>query len=123
LLAFAAVFIIINASWGFTSQFHYAINPLSLKVCVIGGLGYILLAWGMLNSLYLFTLGQTLQPLRSILYAALLNIIVGFLLSRFVGYEYSVVGMLCGAGLFAFLTVRATHAYFKNLDYYYYASY
>jgi hypothetical protein len=51
------------------------------------------------------------------------NIIVGFLLSRFVGYEYSVVGMLCGAGLFAFLTVRATHAYFKNLDYYYYASY
>jgi FtsH-binding integral membrane protein len=90
---------------------------------VIGGLGYILLAWGMLNSLYLFTLGQTLQPLRSILYAALLNIIVGFLLSRFVGYEYSVVGMLCGGGLFAFLTVRATHAYFKNLDYYYYASY
>jgi hypothetical protein len=123
LLAFAAVFIIINASWGFTSQFHYAINPLSLKVCVIGGLGYILLAWGMLNSLYLFTLGQTLKPLRSILYAALVNIIVGFLLSRFVGYEYSVVGMLCGAGLFAFLTVRATHAYFKNLDYYYYASY
>ncbi len=123
LLAFAAVFIIINASWGFTSQFHYAINPLSLKVCVIGGLGYILLAWGMLNSLYLFTLGQTLQPLRSILYAALVNVIIGFLLSRFVAYEYSVVGMLCGAGLFAFLTVKATLAYFKNLDYYYYASY
>ncbi|MCX6185331.1 MAG: hypothetical protein NTX74_10000 [Flavobacterium sp.] len=123
LLAFAAVFIIINASWGFTSQFHYAINPLSLKVCVIGGLGYILLAWGMLNALYLFTLGQTLKPLKALLYSALCNLIVGFILSRFVDYEYSVVGLLVGAGLFAFLTVRDTLDYFKNLDYYYYAAY
>jgi len=73
--------------------------------------------------LYLFTLGQAMKPLKAIIYACLLNIFLGFVLSRFLAYEYSVIGMLCGAALFVALTLRANIKFFKNLDYYYYAAY
>jgi hypothetical protein len=53
----------------------------------------------------------------------LLNLGLGFVLSRFFAYEFSVVGMLCGAALFVALTLRANIKFFKNLDYYYYAAY
>ena len=122
-LAFVFIYYIINASWGFEGQFNETLVQLSIKVCMIGGLGYVLLAWGMLNALYLFTLGQASKPLKAIIYACLLNIILGFVLSRFLAYEYSVVGMLCGAALFVALTLKANINYFKNLDYYYYAAY
>ena len=121
--AFIFIYFIINASWGFEGQFNETLVQLSIKVCVIGGLGYILLAWGMLNSLYLFTLGQSKKPLKAIIYACLLNILLGFVLSRFFAYEYSVVGMMLGAALFVALTLKANINYFKNLDYYYYAAY
>jgi len=77
----------------------------------------------MLNSLYLFTLGQAKRPLQAIVYACLLNIVLGFVLSRFWAYEYSVVGMFCGAAVFVAITLKAMTEYFKNLDYHYYAAY
>ncbi|HMI07913.1 MAG TPA: hypothetical protein VK528_10235 [Flavobacterium sp.] len=122
-LAFLFIYFIISASWGFEGQFNEVLLQLSIKVCLIGGIGYMLLAWGMLNALYLFTLGQAVKPLKAIMYACLLNIVVGFVLSRFFAYEYSVAGMLCGAALFVALTLKANISYFKNLDYYYYAAY
>ena len=121
--AFIFIYYIINASWGFKGQFNQELIQLSIKVCLIGGLGYVLLAWGMLNALYLFTLGQAMKPLKAIIYACILNIVLGFVLSRFLAYEYSVVGMLCGAALFVALTLKANINFFKNLDYYYYAAY
>jgi len=121
--AFVLIYYIINASWGFEGQFNETLVQLSIKVCLLGGVGYVLLAWGMLNALYLFTLGQAMQPLKAIIYACLLNIILGFVLSRFFAYEYSVLGMLLGAALFVALTLKANIKFFKNLDYYYYAAY
>lgn len=123
LLAFIFIYYIINASWGFKGQFNEELVQLSIKVCVIGGVGYVLLAWGMLNSLYLFTLGQAKKPLKAIIYACICNLLLGFVLSRFLAYEYSVIGMLCGAALFVGLTIKAMVKYFNNLDYYYYAAY
>lgn len=123
ILAFGFIYFIITASWGFERQFNEVLLQLSIKVCLIGGLGYLLLAWGMLNSVYLFTLGQTREPLRAIGYACILNLILGFILSRFVAYEYSVIGMLSGAILFVMLTLKANINFLKNLDYYYYAAY
>ena len=121
--AFVLIYYIINAPWGFEGQFNQTLVRLSIKVCLIGGLGYVLLAWGMLNALYLFTLGQAMKPLKAIIYACILNLSLGFVLSRFLAYEYSVVGMLCGAALFVALTLKANMKFFKNLDYYYYAAY
>ncbi|HSD13504.1 MAG TPA: hypothetical protein VLB74_02530 [Flavobacterium sp.] len=129
ILAVSALFIailiyfIITSSWGYQAQFNEVFQEVSFRVCLIGGLGYFFLSWGMLNTLYLFTLGQPVKPLRAIVFACIANAVTGFLLSRFVSYEYSVVGLLIGSLVFMLLTLKANIEFFKNLDYYYYAAY
>ncbi len=120
---FILIYYIMNASWGYQGQFNEELLSLSVKVCLIGGTGYFLLAWGMLNTLYLFTLGQPARPLRAIMAGCLINLILGFALSRTAGYEYSVAGMLVGSAVFMYLTLKANLHFFNNLDYYYYAAY
>ncbi len=122
-VAFFIIYTIMFAPWGFSALFHESLNWINIKVTFLGGLGYVLLAWGMLNSLYLFTLGQVTKPLFAIINACLLNVIVGFFLSRFCSYECSVIGMLLGAALFVILTLKANLKLCNNLDYYYYAAF
>jgi hypothetical protein len=120
---FILIYFLIYSSWGYRGQFNENLLDISVKVCAIGGLGYFFMAWGMLNTLYLFTLDQPSKPLRAIISACVVNVVCGIILSRFVSYEYSVVGMLLGALVFMLLTLRATVKFFKNLDYNYYAAY
>ena len=120
---FVLIYFMIYASWGYSGQFNEELLGISVKVCVLGAIGYLLLAWGMLNTLYLFTLGQPAKPLKAIMTAVLVNIGVGFVLSRFVSYEYAVLGMVCGAAVFVAMTLRANMKFFNNLDYHYYAAY
>lgn len=122
-VVFVLIYYIMNASWGYRGQFNEELLGLSVRVCLIGGAGYFFLAWGMLNTLYMFTLSQPSKPLKAIIAGCLVNVTVGLVLSRFVGYEYSVAGMLCGAAVFMYMTWRANRKFFKNLDYYYYAAY
>jgi hypothetical protein len=122
-VVFGLIYCIINSSWGYREQFNEELLAISIKVCIIGGTGYFLLAWGMLNTLYMFTLSQPEKPLKAIIAGCLVNLAVGLVLSRFVGYEYSVVGMFSGAAIFMWMTLKANLKFFKNLDYYYYAAY
>ncbi|RZJ30496.1 MAG: hypothetical protein EOO48_04820 [Flavobacterium sp.] len=117
------IYFIMYASWGYSGQFNEELRSVSIKVCVLGGIGYMLLAWGMLNTLYLFTLGQPSKPLKAIITSCLVNVIAGFILSRFISYEYAVLGMVAGAGTFMIMTLRANMKFFNNLDYHYYAAY
>ena len=117
------IYFIIYAPWGYKGQFNQMLDVKSIRVCIIAGFGYFFLAWGMLNSLYMFTLGRPNQPVKGLIIACIVNLSVGFILSRFVSYEYSVVGMLCASIFFMLFTYRASKKFFKNLDYYYYAAY
>ncbi|WP_289023894.1 exopolysaccharide Pel transporter PelG [uncultured Salegentibacter sp.] len=117
------LYLLITQPWGYTSGFDENLSELSLRVCILGSVGYLFLSLGMLNVLYLYTLGQHRRPLLHIVIAFLVNITIGILLSRWVSYEYSVVGMLVGSFVFMLLTTKETYSFFKNLDYYYYASY
>jgi hypothetical protein len=120
---FVIIYQLMFASWGYKGQFNEELEVLSVKVTIFGGLGYFFLAWGMLNTLYLFTLGETNQPLKGIIYAIFVNLTIGFVLSRFVSFEYSVIGMLAGALFFMFYTLKHIFNFFKKLDYHYYASF
>lgn len=117
------IYMVITRPWGYQASFGETLEFLSIKVCIIGGMGYLFLTWGMLNSLYLFTLNQPRAALRAIFIACAANFIIGFLLSRMISYEYSVIGMLIGAILFMLLTLKATIKFFKKIDYFYYAAY
>ena len=117
------IYYLMHASWGYKGQFHEDLLQLSVNVCVIGATGYLFLAWGMLNTLYMFTLGRPSEPLKAMVLAFIVNFSVGFVCSRFFGYEYSVIGLLTGSFLFMTLTLRSCMIFFKKLDYNYYAAY
>lgn len=113
----------ITQPWGYEAAFNKPISNISLKVVIIGALGYLFLTFGMFNVLHLYTLNQHKKPLNNIIIACLTNIIIGLLLSRIVAYEYSAIGMCVGALVFMILTTKHTLSFFKNLDYYNYAAY
>ena len=123
LVATTAIYLIITQPWGYQASFDESLEELSIKVCIIGGIGYLFLTWGMLNTLYLFTLNIPHRVLGSLLIACVVNFVVGFVLSRIVGYEYSVVGMLVGATVFLVLTLKEIISFYKKLDFHYYAAY
>jgi hypothetical protein len=122
-IIFGLFYILSRVSWGFAAYLKESMNEVILTVGIVGGLGYFFLAWGMLNTLYLFTLGQPSKPLKAIVLSCVLNLSIGFIFSRFIGYDYSVFGMLCGSVLFLILTLKANIDFLKKLDYYYYAAY
>lgn len=117
------IYLIITQPWGYEAIFGEALNFLSVKICVLGGIGYFFLTWGMLNALYLFTLNQPKGALNALFIGCLVNFGTGFLLSRFFSYEYSVVGMVIGAIVFMVLTLKENLKFFNKLDYHYYAAY
>jgi O-antigen/teichoic acid export membrane protein len=122
-ILFTITHILMTASWGYESKFHEKLLGLSFNVAYYGCIGYLFLAWGMLNSLYLFTLGKPLLPLKAIVIGTLVNILIGFILSRFIAFEYSVIGMVAGAVVFMFITLREVVKFMNNLAYNYYSSY
>ena len=117
------IYFIITAPWGYKGQFNQSLDIISIRVCIIGGFGYFFLAWGLLNSLFMFTLGRPNQPVKGLIIACIINIVIGFILSRFIAYDYSVVGMLISSIFFMLYTYFASKKFFRNLDYYYYAAY
>ena len=122
-----SLFILIDSllysNWGYRAHFKEELDSISIIVSKIGAVGYVFLAWGMLNTLYLFTLSQPAMPLKAITIALLSNFTIGFYCSRFISYEYSAIGMLFGSVVFMVLTLKALLNFLNKLDYYYYAAY
>ncbi len=98
-------------------------NPITFKVFWIGSVGYVFLVYGLLNSLFFFTLNRASYVMYSIIFALLVNFVVGFICSRWYGMEYATVGMLAGSVTFAFITLMLARRFFRHLDYYYYSAY
>lgn len=117
------LYLLITEPWGYRAAFDAHLSLLSLKVCIIGSVGYLFFTIGLLNVLYLYTLNRYRYPLRGIALGTLVNLVFGIGLSRIVSYEYSVVGMLIGAIVFMMYTTHVTFRFFKNLDFNYYAAY
>ena len=122
-LIFILIYNVINSNWGYKAHFKETLDLISINVSIIGGIGYVFLAWGMLNTLYLFTLSQPTMPFKAIVIALFTNLFIGFFCSRFISYEFSVFGLLVGAIVFMAITLKATLDFLNKLDYFYYAAY
>lgn len=123
LFIFGLLYLIVTQPWGYEAAFKTPIAPVSLKVLIMGAIGYTLLTFGMFNVLYMYTLNKHKKSLNNIIIACLVNIVIGLLFSRIIAYEYSALGLCFGALAFMILTTVDTVKFFKNLDYHYYASY
>jgi uncharacterized membrane protein len=84
-------------------------------------LAYTLVAITLLNSVILFTLSQPNRVLRALSLALAVNILVGFLLTRWIDYPEAVFGLLAGSIVFLVLSTREVLHTLSRLDYYLYA--
>ncbi|MBJ2174087.1 hypothetical protein JBL43_07555 [Aureibaculum sp. A20] len=121
-IIFFIIYLAIVEPWGYEAYFKEPLSKLSVKVTILGAVGYTFFTWGMLNALYLFTLNQPNSAVKAITIAICVNIVVGILASRIFSYENSTWGMLIGSVIFMLITLKACLNFFKNLDYYYNAS-
>ena len=97
-------------------QFLSAVGQM---VFVAGCAGYALFAAALLDGLMLFSLNRPAVVLRALLPALVVNLITGYVLSHVAGAEFAVVGLVAGAGVFAFGTRRGVRDALKRPDFAY----
>lgn len=97
-------------------------SDITLFVLFWGILSYILLSFCLMNAVILFALSQANMVLKAMVPALLTNMLVGFLLSRWIDYQFAVIGLFIGTILLLIFTTKACMKVFKNLDYYLYAT-
>lgn len=98
-------------------------SPITYFTYWSAAVGYLLLAFALLNGLFFFSLAKPRIVVRCIAWALVTDVVVGFVLSRAVSYEYAVFGLVAGCGVFAVLMFRRALTMFRNLDYYYYSAF
>lgn len=98
-------------------------SPITHEVYWYAAIGYSLLALGLLNGLFFFSLSKPWVVVRCIVWALLVDIVVGFVCSRAIGFEYSVLGLVAGALTLAILTSIQAKRAFERLDYFYYSAF
>jgi hypothetical protein len=97
-------------------------NEVTMFVLVWGIISYIILSFCLMNAVILFALSQPHFVIKSILPAVLVNMLIGFLLSRWIDHEYAVIGLLLGSIVMLILSTLYLLKVLKNLDYYLYAA-
>lgn len=85
-------------------------------------LAYPFLTFGLWNVSVLFALALPAAVLPAASAAVLLDVVCGYVLTRFLTYDYAVVGFLVGAVVFGLGTAVSLSRRLKRLDYYYFAS-
>lgn len=97
-------------------------NRVSIFVFIFATIGYMLSAFGLLNVSLFFWLSRPRLAILAITPALIVDALVGFILSRSIGYAWAVVGFTCGAAVFAIFSLVLALRILHNLDYYYYSS-
>ncbi|RNC62981.1 MAG: hypothetical protein AWM53_01704 [Candidatus Dichloromethanomonas elyunquensis] len=116
-------------------------NPITHFVLIIGIISYSVVSLGLMNSLILFSLSKPEIAGRAIAVATGVNLVVGFILSRWaaplnaflvarwpsllsylgwVNYSWAVIGLAAGSVIFFVMTRRGVARVFSYLDYYLY---
>lgn len=98
-------------------------NPITFKVFWMGSIGYVFLIFGLMNSLFFFTMNRPEFVVYSIIPALVMNFVVGYLSSRLIGFEYATIGLISGSVVFALISGITAFRFFKHLDYFYYSAY
>lgn len=100
---------------------HLLANGETQFVFIWAVIAYAILVVGLMNAVILFSFSQPEMVTHAILYALLCNMLIGFLLSRWVNYSWAVFGLLCGSILFTVISSYNLIRVLRNLDYYLYA--
>lgn len=97
-------------------------SEITIFVLILGIISYVILSFCLMNAVILFALSQPQFVIKSIMPALMVNMFLGFMFSRWIDYEYAVLGLLLGSILMLVLSTRYLLKVLKNLDYYLYVA-
>lgn len=97
-------------------------NKITHFVFIVSLIAYTLVAVALMNAVTLFSLSQPKQVIKAIVPSLMVNLILGFVLSRWFGYEYAVIGLLIGSMVFVVLSSWQVYSVLRKLDYYMYVA-
>ncbi|HBQ59288.1 MAG TPA: hypothetical protein DD671_06610, partial [Balneolaceae bacterium] len=89
-------------------------NPMTFRVFWLASIGYLFLIYGLLNSLFFFTLNRPELVMYAMAGSLFVNFVTGFLCSRIFGLEYAVIGLIAGSVVFAVTTAILAKRFFKH---------
>ena len=92
-------------------------------VFAVAALGYAFLSIGLMNGLVFLAQGQTGRVLLPLSWALVIDVGVGFAVTRAFGFEHAGWGLLVGAAAFAVMTTRLALRMLRRADYYSYVAY
>jgi len=92
-------------------------------VFAVAAAGYFCFSVGLLNGLIFLAQGRTAHVLRPLAWALVIDLAVGFVVTRAFGYEHAGWGLVAGAAVFAVITTRWALAMLRRADYVAYAAY
>ena len=104
----------------FTKNFFDSYTPF---VYWVSAVSYAFMVNGLMNVLFMFSFSRQNFSLKAIGVAAVVNLIVGVLLSRMFGLEYAVYGLFIGSIVFWAYSFAYSVQMFKKLEFYYYSSF
>jgi hypothetical protein len=85
--------------------------------------GYLLLAVGLLNATFLFSLARPWRPTVALIAAVVVDLAVGITLSRTGAPWHSAIGLAAGCGVFAAITGVMAVRTLRRTDYHLYAAF
>ena len=98
-------------------------DAITLRVYVLGVVGYALLVCGLFNGVFLFSIGRPWYVVRAIVPGVAVAVAGSLALSRAFDYWAAAGGLVAGCAVFALLAaVTATRA-LRGVDYHYFAAY
>ncbi len=106
--------------WDFLDVFFVPPTP---WIFLFAAISYAFLSNALTNILFFFSYSRYKAVLKGIIVGLVVNISIGLILSRLLGYEYAVIGLLVGSIVFWGFVIHFGNRFFKNLDYYYYSAY
>jgi hypothetical protein len=90
---------------------------------MLGGItGYLLLSIALFNSVLLFSIRRPYPVVRALWPALLVNVVVGYVISKAMAPRFAIVGLVAGALLFAWRSGRSALLALSRPDYSYFGA-
>ena len=93
-----------------------SIDGLAGTILVVGDIGYLLFAVGLLNALALLSIDRVWSATRSLAGAVVINLVTGSVLGHLFGAYYASAGLAAGGAVFAVQTSRKLNRTLKKAD-------
>ena len=99
------------------------IDNTAVLVYWVAAISYLFVVWALLNNVFLFSFSRPGFALRGVIVGLVVNVVVGFILSRVIEYWAAVFGLLAGSIVLWAISTYYVVKMLRKMDYYAYSAF